>query len=194
MIEFILNNTHIISDALQTTVLLDFIRKEKKLTGTKEGCREGDCGACTVLIGTLINNKVIYKSVNSCLVPLEDVNGKHVVTVEGFNQSELSPIQSAIADEGGTQCGFCTPGFVVSMTGYFLSNSSLNSTNAIESLGGNICRCTGYAGIKRATETGILTYEQNKSQKKSHLENLITLKFVPDYFRSIKDKLNQLRK
>ncbi len=192
MIEFILNNAHIISDVLPTTVLLDFIRKEKKLTGTKEGCREGDCGACIVLIGTLINNKVIYKSANSCLVPLGDIHGKHVVTVEGFNQAELSPIQSAIADEGGTQCGFCTPGFVVSMTGYFLSNSSLNSSSAVESLGGNICRCTGYAGIKRATEIGILTYEKNKSQKKTHLENLIDLKFVPDYFSSIKDKLNHL--
>ncbi|MCX6170401.1 MAG: FAD binding domain-containing protein [Ignavibacteriales bacterium] len=192
MIEFILNNAHIITESLQTTVLLDFIRKEKKLTGTKEGCREGDCGACTVLVGSLIRNNVVYKSVNSCLVPLGDINGKHVVTVEGFNQAELSPVQSAIADEGGTQCGFCTPGFVVSMTGYFLSNSSFNSSNAVESLGGNICRCTGYAGIKRAAEIGILTYEENKSQKKTHLENLIALKFVPGYFSTIKDRLRNL--
>lgn len=193
MIEFILNNTQIKTDALPTTALLDFIRKEKKLTGTKEGCREGDCGACTILLGELISGNVKYKSINSCLMPLADAHGKHVVTVEAFNQDELSPVQSAMVDEGGTQCGFCTPGFVVSMTGYFLSNKNQDLNEAIDSLGGNICRCTGYAGIIRAVEKSIGVYEQTIS-KKTHLDKLIESKFIPSYFKLIKKHLVRIKK
>ena len=123
MIKFILNDLNITTDLPPTTVLLDFIRKEKMLTGTKEGCREGDCGACTILLGELVKGTLKYKSINSCLMPLGDADGKHVVTVEGINQKELSPVQAAMVDDGGTQCGFCTPGFVVSMTGYFFPAS-----------------------------------------------------------------------
>ncbi|NUM42248.1 MAG: hypothetical protein HUU45_11535, partial [Leptospiraceae bacterium] len=98
-----------------------------KLTGTKEGCREGDCGACTILVGTLKGGAVQYRAVNSCLLPLGDVNGSHIVTIEGLRQSGsmtqqmLTPVQSVMAECGGTQCGFCTPGFIMSMTGYLLS-------------------------------------------------------------------------
>jgi len=193
MIEFILNNAQVQTDALSTTVLLDFIRREKKLTGTKEGCREGDCGACTILLGELVDGNVRYKSINSCLMPLGDAHGKHVVTVEAFNQDELTPIQAAIVDEGGTQCGFCTPGFVVSMTGYFMNNKKLILDEAIDSLGGNICRCTGYSGIIRAVERSIVTYEQTVS-KKTHLDKLIEAKFIPSYFKSIKQQLVKIKK
>ena len=192
MIKFILNDLNITTDLSPTTVLLDFIRKEKMLTGTKEGCREGDCGACTILLGELINGTVKYKSVNSCLMPLGDANGKHVVTVEGINQKDLTPVQAAMVDDGGTQCGFCTPGFVVSMTGYFLSNSSLHPDDATESLGGNVCRCTGYAGIKRAAVDSISVFENGKSGERNHLENLITLNFIPHYFRAIKKQLEEI--
>ncbi|TSA30420.1 MAG: (2Fe-2S)-binding protein [Ignavibacteriales bacterium] len=192
MIKFILNDLNISTDLPPTTVLLDFIRKETMFTGTKEGCREGDCGACTILLGELIKGTVKYKSVNSCLMPLGDANGKHVVTVEGFNQKDLSPVQAAMVDEGGIQCGFCTPGFVVSMTGYFLNNSNLNSYDAIESLGGNICRCTGYAGIKRAANDSISIFENGKSDDRNHLENLISLKFIPNYFQDIKKRLEKI--
>ncbi|NJD22391.1 MAG: (2Fe-2S)-binding protein [Melioribacter sp.] len=192
MINFILNDLNISTDLPPTIVLLDFIRKEKMLTGTKEGCREGDCGACTVLLGELVKGTVKYKSVNSCLMPLGDASGKHVVTVEGINQKELSPVQATMVDEGGTQCGFCTPGFVVSMTGYFLNCSNLNTDDAIESLGGNICRCTGYGGIKRAASDSISIFENGKSDNGNHLENLISLKFIPDYFRGIKKRLEKI--
>lgn len=192
MIEFILNNTNVITDAGPTIVLLDFIRKEKKLTGTKEGCREGDCGACTVLIGELNDGKIKYRSVNSCLMPLGDTHGKHVLTVEAFNQDELSPVQAAMVDEGGSQCGFCTPGFVVSMTGYFLNNKNQKIDEAVDSLGGNICRCTGYAGIIRAVELSINAYEHSRS-KKNHLDTLIDAKFVPQYFKSIKRQLESIK-
>lgn len=192
MIKFILNDLNITTDLSPTTVLLDFIRKEKMLTGTKEGCREGDCGACTILLGELVKGTVKYKSVNSCLMPLGDANGKHVVTVEGINQKDLSPVQAAMVDEGGTQCGFCTPGFVVSMTGYFLNNSNLNIYDAIESLGGNICRCTGYAGIKRAASDSISIFKNGKSDDRNHLENLISLKFIPNYFHEIRKRLEKI--
>jgi xanthine dehydrogenase small subunit len=193
MIKFILNDQHVETESHPTTVLLDFIRKEKKLTGTKEGCREGDCGACTVLLGETTGNGLKYKSVNSCLVPLGDVYGKHVVTVEGLNNNGLTPIQEGMVDKGGTQCGFCTPGFVIGMTGYFVNNKNVNVNNAVDSLGGNVCRCTGYGGIKRAVEYAIGFYEQNNSKKKNHLANLVALKYLPEYFLSIEEKLKQIK-
>ena len=192
MINFILNDLNISTELPPTTVLLDFIRKEIKFTGTKEGCREGDCGACTVLLGSLVANKLKYESVNSCLVPLGAVQGKHVVTVEGINNENLTPPQEFIVDEGGTQCGFCTPGFVISLTGYFLNSTKLDSDEAVQSIAGNICRCTGYAGLKRAVKNSISFFENGKLENKEHLENLISLKFIPESFRDIKDRLKNI--
>jgi len=196
MIEFILNQKKITTDIAPTTVLLDFIRKEQKLTGTKEGCREGDCGACTVLLGELIDNKVHYKTVNSCLVPLASIHRKHVVTVEGLtpnlNEKKLSPIQESMVEEGGTQCGFCTPGFVISMTGYFLNNKNYEEQEAINSLGGNICRCTGYHGIIRALKRTNNEFI-NLPELKSHFEKLISAKILPEYFRRIPKMLKDIK-
>lgn len=189
MIKFILNDQLVEANVLPTTVLLDFIRKEKKLTGTKEGCREGDCGACTVLVGELFGNQVKYKSVNSCLMPIGDAHAKHVVTVEGINNKLLTPVQEGMVEEGGTQCGFCTPGFVVSMTGYFLNHEKFNLDEAVDSIGGNICRCTGYAGIKRAIEKANLTFSGNGNKAKSHVEKLVSKNFVPTYFSDIPKRL-----
>ncbi len=192
MIKFILNDRLVETGLPPTTVLLDFIRKEKKLTGTKEGCREGDCGACTVLVGEVISNRVKYKSANSCLMPLGDTQAKHIVTVEGVNGTVLTPIQEAIVEEGGTQCGFCTPGFVVSMTGYFLNHDRFDIDKAINSIGGNICRCTGYAGLKRALEKAHNSFSEDDSESNSHLEKLISKNFVPPYFLDIKRRLKQI--
>lgn len=196
MIEFILNQKKITTDIAPTTVLLDFIRKEQKLTGTKEGCREGDCGACTVLLGELIDNKVHYKTVNSCLVPLASIHRKHVVTVEGLtpnlNEKKLSPIQESMVEEGGTQCGFCTPGFVISMTGYFLNNKNYEEQEAINSLGGNICRCTGYHGIIRALKRTNNEFK-DMPELKSHFEKLISAKILPEYFRRIPKMLKDIK-
>src|SRR4051812_41871285 len=103
-------------------LLLDYIRYHQHLKGTKIGCREGDCGACTVLIGELKEDKLTYTSATSCLTALGNINQKHVVTIEGLNMADLNPIQQALCNEGGTQCGFCTPGFIVSMAGFCLSS------------------------------------------------------------------------
>ncbi|MDF1612802.1 FAD binding domain-containing protein [Stygiobacter electus] len=192
MTEFILNQKKIVTDILPTTVLLDFIRREQKLTGTKEGCREGDCGACTVLIGELINNKIHYKTVNSCLVPIGSVHRKHIITIEGLTENgSLTPIQNALVDEGGTQCGFCTPGFVVSMTSYFINNKNYDVQKAINTIGGNVCRCTGYHGIIRSlNRTAELL---NSADGKSHLEKLISANIIPEYFKKIPKQLKEIK-
>ena len=122
MIKFILNNKTINTSHNAGMTLLDFVRYEQRQTGTKIGCREGDCGACTILVGELINNEVEYKSITSCISPLGNAHGKHIVTVEGTNlENKLNKIQDAMKENYATQCGFCTPGFVVSLTGFVLS-------------------------------------------------------------------------
>jgi xanthine dehydrogenase small subunit len=112
LIQFILNNKEISTALPSGTLLLDFIRYEQHLTGTKIGCREGDCGACTALVGEIKNGELVYRSVTSCLMPLGNAHGKHIVTIEGINVEGLNFIQQAFAEEGATQCGFCTPGFI----------------------------------------------------------------------------------
>ena len=150
MIQFILNNKEVSTALPVGTLLLDFIRYEQNLTGTKIGCREGDCGACTVLVGEIVNNDLVYRSVTSCLMAIGNAHGKHIVTIEGTNIEGLNFIQQAFADEGATQCGFCTPGFIVSLAGFSLDTKA--SACAVDSVNGNICRCTGYKSIERAAE------------------------------------------
>lgn len=186
MLKFILNNNDIAIDVHPGTTLLDFIRYHRRLMGTKIGCREGDCGACTVLIGEIINNSLVYKTVTSCLVPLGNVTGKHVVTIEGINLSDLTPVQEAFAQEGATQCGFCTPGFIVSLTGYCLSENLPATANAIDSMNGNICRCTGYKSIQRAAERITQLLLQRNSNA---LSFAIEKKIIPGWFIGIKEKL-----
>jgi xanthine dehydrogenase small subunit len=190
MVKFILNNEVIKTSENNGMTLLDFIRENKRLKGTKIGCREGDCGACTVLVGELIGNNVSYQSITSCISPLGNANGKHIVTVEGINLSEkLNTVQEAMADNFATQCGFCTPGFVVSMTGYALENNkTLGSCN--DAISGNICRCTGYKSIEKA---GFEIEEKIKQKDDNHqIEWLIKEGFIPDYFKTIPIKLKKL--
>jgi xanthine dehydrogenase small subunit len=190
MIEFILNNKTIKTEKPSGSLLLDFVRYDKSLTGTKIGCREGDCGACTVLIGNLKNGQMDYKQVTSCLTPLGNVQGKHVVTIEGLNMESLSPVQQYIVDESGSQCGFCTTGFVVSLTQFCLANSAPNYKDAIASIDGNICRCTGYKPIERAAKH--ITESLSDKSEKETLDWLITQKFIPSYFKDISTQLNKL--
>jgi xanthine dehydrogenase small subunit len=190
MIEFILNDHKIITDKPSGALLLDFIRLDKSLPGTKIGCREGDCGACTVLVGTLRNNFVEYRQVTSCLTPLVNVQGNHVVTIEGLNHSELSPVQNLIIEESGTQCGFCTVGFVVSLTGFSLNQKTSGYAEAIAAIDGNICRCTGYKSIERAVRKLVALLE-NKDSSES-LDWLIKQKFIPPYFKNIRTRLQAI--
>jgi xanthine dehydrogenase small subunit len=188
--KFILNNKEITTALPPGMLLLDFIRYQQNLRGTKIGCREGDCGACTVLTGELCDGKVKYQSVTSCLTPLGNINNKHVVTVEGVNMEALNPIQQAMCDEGGTQCGFCTPGFIVSMAGYCLSDAEPTQQNAVAAVDGNICRCTGYKSIERALEKVNVLLADKPGQDATTFvtENAI----LPAYFTGIPERLKAL--
>ena len=195
-INFILNNDQISCEVNPSEVLLDFIRS-RKLTGTKEGCKEGDCGACTVLSGEIDHkqNEVIYKAVNSCLIPIHNINGKHIVTIEGLNLpgKELNPIQKEFVDEGASQCGFCTPGFIVSLTGYFLNKGIIYPDSIIESIDGNICRCTGHNSIIRAADRLSGKFDFDSHTIGASYKFLAENKIIPEYFLNIKDRLSKLK-
>ncbi len=190
MVEFILNNKKISTDKPNGSLLLDFVRYDKSLTGTKIGCREGDCGACTVLIGELINGQIKYNQVTSCLTPIGNVQGKHVVTVEGLNMEDLSPVQQYMVDEAGTQCGFCTVGFVVSLSGFCLSNSVPSYEDAIAAIDGNICRCTGYKSIERAAQH--ITNSLAEKNTSNTTKWLVEQEFIPSYFNDIPKRLKKI--
>ena len=187
MIQFILNNTPVSTDLPSGNLLVDFIRYEKNLKGTKIGCREGDCGACVVLVGELKNGELEYQSLTSCLTPLANVYNKHVVTVEGINMEELNPIQQAMTEESATQCGFCTPGFVMSFAGFCLTRKEANYENAIAAVDGNICRCTGYKSIERsAVKIAKLLESRNGVEPSKFVDDH---KILPSYFSSIRERL-----
>ncbi|MFC2096272.1 FAD binding domain-containing protein [Bacteroidota bacterium] len=190
MITFILNNKTIETDSHPGTTLLDFIRYGENLPGTKIGCREGDCGACTVLEGTLSVNKVKYKSIVSCLTPLGNAHSKHIVTIEGINLIDLSPIQDKMIENSATQCGFCTPGFIMSLTGHGLSEKQSTHEKAIAAISGNICRCTGYKSIEKAAE-GISELLKLKDLS-DPISWMVNNKFLPEYFLEIKNQLQKI--
>lgn len=153
------------------------MRQAEKLIGTKVGCSEGECGSCTVLLGELKGEQVDYKVVPSCVLPLGELQEKHLVTIEGINQSQLSVVQQALADFGATQCGFCTPGIVMSLTGYLLANETEVSESGIkQALSGNLCRCTGYASLKRV---GSFLVKLFGNRKKLTISDLIAQKIIP---------------
>jgi len=203
MIEFILNNQDITTDLPSGMTVLDFVRYRQNLKGTKIGCREGDCGACTILVGELVDEDVRYRSMTSCLMPLANAAGKHIVTIEGINPDDgsLTPVQQAMVEESGTQCGFCTVGFVMSLTGFCMGTQApspaspqggddpAQSDLAISAIDGNICRCTGYKSIERAamrlTEPPASAGGQKADEKSP---------YVPPYFSHIAYRLKSLRK
>ena len=192
MTRFILNNQLIETDQRTGGTVLDFVRYYKRLVGTKIGCREGDCGACTILVGDFEGNKLVYRSMTSCLMPLGNANGKHIVSVEGINMNELSPVQQAMVDTNGTQCGFCTIGFVMSLTGFVLNENAKQYEEAIAAIDGNICRCTGYKSIERAA--AILSQKMEEKPGQSTIEWLVEHNYIPGYFKEIKGRLQNLKK
>jgi len=191
LIKFILNNKDISTQLPPGMTLLDFVRYHQHLTGTKVGCNEGDCGACTMLVGELKNNALQYRSLTSCLTPLGNVHGKHVVTIEGLNMEGLNPIQQAMYDESATQCGFCTPGFVVSLAGFCLSDQNATAENAIAAVDGNICRCTGYKSIERAA-TKVAQFMQSK-QDTAPTAFVSDNQILPGWFAGIQQRLQVLQ-
>ncbi|MBM3295071.1 MAG: 2Fe-2S iron-sulfur cluster binding domain-containing protein [Candidatus Aminicenantes bacterium] len=178
------------------TVLLDVLREDLGLTGTKDGCREGDCGTCLVLVGVPRPEGIVYRAVNSCLFPMGDAAGRHVVTIEGLNQAELSPVQQALVEEGAIQCGFCTPGLVVALTGFLLSGAPLSEADGVAALGGNICRCTGYAAIRRAVARLVGQFPDlgpiQGFSVPGRIEALVKHRVLPPYFLDVPARLRAL--
>ena len=154
-IRFLLNGEEVtVTDVRPETTLLDWLRLERRLRGSKEGCAEGDCGACTVLVGRLSGDEIIYDSVTACIRFVGSLHGTHVVTVEHLRgeNGTLHPVQQAMVDHHGSQCGFCTPGFVMSLYGLWMRDPRPSRSAVEKALQGNLCRCTGYAPIIRAAE------------------------------------------
>ena len=170
-IEFILNDELIKINNVDTNVsVLNYLRIDKRLTGTKEGCASGDCGACTAIIAELKNNKLEYKAINTCIMFLYSLHGKQLITVEHLSNSKLHPVQQSMVDNHGSQCGFCTPGFVMSMFGMYKDKVKPSNQNIDEYLAGNLCRCTGYNSIKKAAKK---MYSYGRKDKFSKNENKI---------------------
>jgi carbon-monoxide dehydrogenase small subunit len=140
LFNFQVNNQIKTVEAFPMTRLLDVLREELQLTGTKEGCGEGECGACTVIIDGSI--------VNSCLVPVAQVDGSEITTIEGVaHEDQLHAVQQAFIDHGGAQCGICTPGMILAAVDLLKRNPAPTEADIRNGLAGNLCRCTGYMKI-----------------------------------------------
>jgi xanthine dehydrogenase small subunit len=152
MIKFLLNQSETSVNQIDpNTSVLDYLRDNLNRTGTKEGCASGDCGACTVVIAEAEENKLVYRSANACITNIGSLHGKQLITVEDLKTNDqLHAVQQAMVDCHGSQCGFCTPGFVMSMFALRKNNATSDPHKTIESLGGNLCRCTGYKPIIEA--------------------------------------------
>jgi xanthine dehydrogenase small subunit len=135
--------------------LLNYIRVKLKKTGTKEGCAEGGCGACTVVLGELKNNKINYRAINSCITLLPTLEGKQLILIEDLisRNGKLHPVQEAMVKYHGSQCGFCTPGFVMALFSMFKNYSNFKEDVIKDSIAGNLCRCTGYKPIINAAKS-----------------------------------------
>lgn len=154
MISFVLDGEIRTLDAFDPAqTVLEWLREEQGRTATKEGCAEGDCGACTVVVGELSGEKVRYRAVNACILFMPMLHGKELVTVESLGSAEnLHPVQAKLAECDGSQCGFCTPGFVMSMFAKYQGSDPELPAAPADLLAGNLCRCTGYGPIQSAVE------------------------------------------
>ena len=176
-VKFLLNDKILeINSPDPNQTILNYIRTELKKTGTKEGCAEGGCGACTIVVGELVNGQIKYSAINSCISFVPTLNGKQLLIVEDLvsKNGNLHPVQDAMVKFHGSQCGFCTPGFVMSLFSMFKNNKSYNSELIKDSISGNLCRCTGYRPIIDAAKSLNKTNKNDEfSKSKSKIVKLL---------------------
>ena len=175
-INFVWNNKILkINNPDPNETLLNFIRLKLKKTGTKEGCAEGGCGACTVVLAELKKNNLTYKTVNACISFVTILQGKQLIIVEDLvnNNGSLHPVQKAMIDHHGSQCGFCTPGFIMSLFAMQKNYSSYNNENIKDAISGNLCRCTGYRPIIDAAKS--LNNKNNSDKFVKNKKKIINL-------------------
>ncbi|MZI93387.1 xanthine dehydrogenase small subunit [Vibrio sp. CAIM 722] len=188
MLEIMINHEVVaVPSTSADTMLLPYLREQCHLTGSKEGCASGDCGACTVVIETLdTDNHLTYQQINSCITPLNALHGKHIITIEYLSHlGALHPIQQRVVDKHGSQCGFCTPGVVMSL--YALSKQEHMPNDPTEYLAGNLCRCTGYGPLIDVVQSlkddpvtdPLAQYEESVMHWLQHVKESET----PDYYR-----------
>ena len=180
MVSFILDGEqHSVENLPPETTVLDYLREGLGRTGTKEGCASGDCGACTVVVAEAHEKTLQYRTTNACITLLGALQGKQLITVENLvSDQKLHQCQQAMIDWHGSQCGFCTPGIVMSLFAHFKNHSSPDRNELIESLGGNLCRCTGYKPILSA---GMAMYDYGSTDEfdKTEPETLKKLADLP---------------
>ena len=209
VVKFLFNDKILeLSNPDPNQTILNFIRTELKKTGTKEGCAEGACGACTVVVGELNKNNIEYKAVNACISFLPFLNGKQLLVVENLisKEGKLHPVQEAMVKCHGSQCGFCTPGFVMSLFSMYKNHGNYNNELIKDSISGNLCRCTGYRSIIDAGKSlnrisKIDQFSKNKKKiikllKKINSKNIIITNQDKKYFspKTIKDLKKIIKK
>ena len=156
-VRFLLNGLEevAVSPAPDLTIL-QWLRTERRLTGTKEGCAEGDCGACTIAIADVRNGELAWSAANACIMMMGQLHGRLLVTVEGIADGQaLHPVQAAMVAHHASQCGYCTPGFVMSLFAAFRNGESGETADVHDAIAGNLCRCTGYRPIVAAAQDAL---------------------------------------
>lgn len=171
MIQFLLNHTLVTEHALDPNLtVLNYLRQNQRRFGTKEGCASGDCGACTVTLGRVEQGEMVYETANSCLTFVSSLQGKQLITVEDLRQGDkLHSVQQAMVDCHGSQCGFCTPGFVMSLFTLQKNSSEWQHKEAELALAGNLCRCTGYRPIVDAARAACEHPEEDSFRQQAAL-------------------------
>jgi xanthine dehydrogenase small subunit len=158
--------------------VLDYLRLEEKSRGTKEGCNEGDCGACTVALGSLRGGRIVYEPVNACILLMGQLDGKELVTVDDLSlDGALHPVQQAMVEKHGSQCGFCTPGFIMALFTLYHSGQRPGRQEIVDHIAGNLCRCTGYrpivdAGLDSCTGKAVDRWAREEKRAAAQLASL----------------------